>query len=40
MAISLGPFLEKFGTKSCMIVGAVFTFIGNISMFFLFYFKQ
>ena len=40
MAASLGPILGKIGTQYCMILGAVFTTIGNISMFFLFFYKQ
>lgn len=39
VAVSLSEFLDLVGVNYCMVVGAVFTLIGNVSMFFLFYFK-
>ncbi|CAF0813551.1 unnamed protein product [Rotaria sordida] len=40
VAVSLGPLLAEIGVNYCMIIAAGFTLIGNVCMFFLFYFKN
>lgn len=39
-AASLGPLLDFAGVNYCMVIGAVFTLLGNVCMFFLFFFKR
>jgi hypothetical protein len=40
VAAGLGPLLGETGVNYCMVIAAGFTLIGNVSMFFLFYFKN
>jgi predicted MFS family arabinose efflux permease len=40
VAASLGPILDQTGVNTCMLVGAVFSLLGNLTMCYLFYYNK